>query len=77
MGKAEAVPAEVRPLEALLLVIYLVLLALWIFVVYQCVKVATRKGRSPVLWGILGALFPVIALIVVYLLPPNGPEPVS
>jgi hypothetical protein len=56
-----------------LLLIYLILLALWIFVAYHCAQVARRKGRSPVLWAILGILFPVIAMIVVYMLPPTGP----
>ena len=32
-------------------------------------RVASSKGRSPVLWFILGFFFPVIALIVVFLLP--------
>jgi uncharacterized membrane protein YoaK (UPF0700 family) len=34
-----------------------------------CHRIATTKGRSPVLWAVLGFLFPLIALIVIALLP--------
>ena len=40
---------------------------------FICAKVAFNKGRSPLLWGILGLVFPVIALIIIALLPRTGP----
>jgi len=58
----------------LLLMIYLIIWGAWIAVVYLCAKTAMRKGRSPVLWAILGVLFPVISLIAVHLLPAAGPN---
>ncbi|GAC1445767.1 MAG: hypothetical protein NVSMB52_08210 [Chloroflexota bacterium] len=42
---------------------------IWVAIIVLAVRVASGKGRSPVLWGILAALFSVIALIVVAVLP--------
>lgn len=36
---------------------------------YACYRIALGKGRGPVLWAMLGFLFPLIALIVIALLP--------
>lgn len=36
---------------------------------YLCVRIATRKGRSPLGYGILGFFLPLIGLIVVAVLP--------
>ncbi len=36
---------------------------------YFCHKIAVSKGRGPVLWTILGFLFPIIAIIVIAILP--------
>ena len=44
---------------------------------YFCARIAIGKGRSPILWAILGAVFPLISLIVVALLPAAGPKPVE
>lgn len=38
---------------------------------YFCHRIAVGKGRGPVLWTILGFLFPIIAIIVIALLPPR------
>ena len=38
---------------------------------YFCHRIAVGKGRGPVLWTILGFLFPIIAIIVIALLPPK------
>jgi len=37
--------------------------------VWMCASLAAGKGRSPLLFGILGAFFTVITLIVVLMLP--------
>ena len=34
-----------------------------------CWLIARRKGRNPAVWAILGFLFPLVALILVLLLP--------
>jgi hypothetical protein len=41
----------------------------WFALLVATMNVAGTKGRSVVLWGILGFFLPVIALIVVLLLP--------
>jgi hypothetical protein len=41
---------------------------------FICAKVAFNKGRSPLTWGILGLVFPVVALSVILLLPRTGPR---
>lgn len=39
---------------------------------YICHRIAVSKGRGPVLWAILGFLFPLIALIIILILPPKN-----
>ena len=36
-----------------------------------CASHAMDKGHSPGLWGVLGFLFPLIAVIVIALIPPS------
>ncbi len=36
-------------------------------------NVAARKGHGPLLWGIVAVFIPVIALLVVLVLPPREP----
>jgi hypothetical protein len=52
-------------------IIWIVLALAFAFI---CAKVALNKGRSPLTWGILGLVFPVIALIVILVLPRTGPR---
>ena len=40
-----------------------------ILIGYACSAIAKSKGRGPVLWGILGFFFTIIALIIIALLP--------
>jgi hypothetical protein len=47
-------------------VIYLMVM---LFCIWLCASVAASKGRSPLLFGILGAFFTVITLIVVLVMP--------
>jgi hypothetical protein len=47
----------------------LILLGLWALVGYGCYSVAVGKGRRGGLWFILGALFGLLALLWVALLP--------
>ena len=39
-----------------------------------CNRIAVRKGRGPILWAVLGFFFPLIALIVILLLPRKAPS---
>lgn len=36
---------------------------------FWCASIAVRKGHSPILWAILGFVIPIIALIIIALLP--------
>ena len=36
---------------------------------FWCACIAARRGHSPILWAILGLMFPTIALIIIALLP--------
>lgn len=44
-------------------------LALWIAFTILTAVVASSKGRSFIVWGLLGALFGIFALICVALMP--------
>jgi hypothetical protein len=49
--------------------LWLISLAVAVVAAALSYRVAEARGRSGVLWGILGFLFPVVALVVVFLLP--------
>jgi hypothetical protein len=46
-----------------------------IVIAYACGLIARRKGRSRLVWFILGALFSVITLVAVLVLPRRGTRP--
>jgi hypothetical protein len=54
------------------IVFSLVGLVVAIVFAYLCHKIAVGKGRGPVLWAVLGFFFPLIALIIILLLPPKN-----
>lgn len=58
-------------MEALTVVISL---AIALVFAVLCYRIADRKGHNAVLWGILGFILPLIALIIVLLLRPRRPE---
>ena len=47
----------------------IVSLAIAIAFAYICHRIAVGKGRGPVLWAVLGFFFPLIALIIILVLP--------
>ena len=47
----------------------IVLFVLWAAVVWLTVRTAIRRGRRPLLWGMLGAVLGVFALVAVAVLP--------
>jgi len=55
-------------LEAL---IFLIPLAIYVGIIWGSVQIANSKGRSAALWGILAAIFGLIPLIIVAVLPPS------
>jgi len=42
---------------------------------FWCAKRAIDKGYSPVVWGVLGFIVPIIAVIVMAVLPPTDRAP--
>jgi hypothetical protein len=46
--------------------------AFTIAIAYACAVIAQRKGRSRLIWFILGGLFSIVTLIAVLLLPRRG-----
>lgn len=49
----------------------LISLAISIVCAVWCARTALDKGYSPGLWGVLGFLFPVVAVIVIALVRPS------
>lgn len=48
---------------------WLIGLVIWIGLIFWTVSIARKKGRSPMLWGVLAFFFSWIALIIVAILP--------
>lgn len=53
-------------------IVYLISLAVWAGLVYATYSVAKSKGREPTPWIIFAIVLPLIALIVVAVMPPKG-----
>ena len=54
--------------------IFLIPLVIYVAIIWGSVQIANSKGRSAVLWGILAAIFGLIPLIIVAVLPPSEPS---
>ena len=44
-------------------------------IVWACVTMAKSKGRSPVVWGISGLIFGLLALLILAFMPSMRGEP--
>jgi len=55
--------------------LWLIGLAIAITIAVVCYRIAEGKGRSGVLWGIVGFFFPIIGLIVVLVLSDKSRSP--
>lgn len=49
--------------------VYIIAFIVWATLVFLTVRTSQAKNRSPVLWGIFALFVPLIALIIVLLLP--------
>ncbi len=58
-----------------LLILILISLTISIVCAVWCSKKAVEKGFNPGLWGVLGFLFPLIAVIAITLMRPSGRAP--
>lgn len=47
---------------------FVIALAICLVCAYVCARVARAKNRSPVLWGVLGFVFPVVSVVAIGLL---------
>lgn len=43
----------------------------WTLIGYLCSRIAQNRGRNPTIWFALGAILGLIAVIVLYILPPK------
>lgn len=60
-----------------LFVLYLISFVVGVVCAFWCAKLALGKGRNAGVWGVLGFLFSIVALIVIALLPSTGREPIG
>ena len=60
-----------------LFVLYLISFVVGVVCAFCCAKLALGKGRNAAVWGVLGFLFSIVALIVIALLPSTGREPIG
>jgi len=44
---------------------------IWVFSIWASIGVARNKGRNPVLGGVLGAVFSLLGLVLIWLTPAN------
>jgi hypothetical protein len=52
-----------------MVLLYLIAVAIQIAIAAVCYRIAVSKGRSGILWAIVGFLLPVIGLVVIFILP--------
>ena len=48
--------------------LWLISIAIAVAIAAVCYRIAESKGRNGVLWAVLGFLFPIIALIIIFVL---------
>ena len=71
-GRSMAAAAGMLVASTASIVGYVVAIAIALIFAWACATIAARKGRRVVLWGILGFILPLIALIVILVLPPSS-----
>jgi hypothetical protein len=49
--------------------LWLISIAIAVAIAAVCYRIAEGKGRRGALWAVLGFLFPIIALIIIFILP--------
>ncbi|MSQ41953.1 MAG: hypothetical protein EXR65_02825 [Dehalococcoidia bacterium] len=54
-----------------LLLVLPALLALWVFFIWASAGVARNKGRSLIIGGLMGGVFGVLGLVLMWLMPVN------
>ncbi len=52
-----------------LFVLFLICFVVAVACAWVCAKIALRKGHDPVIWAVLGFVLPIIALVVIAVLP--------
>ena len=57
------------------LIVWIISIVVYLAFIYFTFMIARAKGRSAVLWTILAIFFPLIALIIVALLPTRRGAP--
>jgi hypothetical protein len=54
--------------EALVWYLWIISIAIAVAIAAVCYRIAESKGRNGVLWAVLGFFFPIIALIIIFVL---------
>jgi hypothetical protein len=52
---------------------WIVIVFLWIVFLATTMAIARSKGHSPLVWGLLAVVLPLITVIIVLLLPNRAP----
>ena len=55
--------------------VVLIVLTIWIGLIVLCVKMAQARDREPALWGFLGAMFGIFAVLLLALIGQGPPSP--
>ena len=42
-----------------------IFLIVWICMAILCARIAQKKGRDPIIWGVIGCLTSIVGLIIV------------
>lgn len=70
----DQIPDEGLPLLAVL--IWILAVIVYLALIFITMSIARSKNRSPLGFGLLAVIFPLIALIIVLIIgPPNNPAP--
>ncbi len=51
---------------------WIIFVVAWVVFIFITITIARGKGRSALLWGILACFIPVIAIIILVLLPDHS-----
>lgn len=68
-------PVEVQPLKGVHVIAaatflwWMIAVFLWVIFLTLTMTIARSKGHSPLLWGLLACILPLITVIIVLLLP--------
>ncbi|HMO00754.1 MAG TPA: hypothetical protein PKD59_15180 [Miltoncostaeaceae bacterium] len=60
-----------------LFLLFLISFVVAVICAWVCAKLALRKGRDPVIWAVLGFVVPIIAVVVIAVVPSADGTPAA